>query len=63
MNFSTLISKVQKRIRVTDLTNGAVITYNSTDEFATLVGAKRKTIQHSAHLNNGIWHNFKIEYL
>lgn len=55
--------KVQKPIRVTDLTNGSVITYKSTDEFATLVGAKRKTIQRRALFNNGIWHNFKIEYL
>lgn len=55
--------KAQKPIRVTDLTNGTVITYKSTDEFATLVGAKRKTIQHGVHFTGGFWHNFKIEYL
>lgn len=55
--------KEQIPIRVTDLSNNAVITYNSTDEFATLVGAKRKTIQHGVHLNKGFWRNFKIEYL
>lgn len=55
--------KTQKRIRVTDLSNGSVITYDSTDDFATLVGAKRKSIQHTANLQNGVWRNFKIEYL
>lgn len=55
--------KKQKNIRVTDLSNGIVTTYNSTDEFATLVGTKRKSIQHTANLQNGIWRNFKIEYL
>lgn len=55
--------KEQKAIRVTDLTSGAVITYPSTDHFATLVGAKRKTIQRRMLYNNGVWRDFKIEYI
>jgi len=55
--------KVQKQIRVTDISNNTVITYNSTDQFAALVGAKRKTIQHSMSLNDGVWRNFMIEYM
>ena len=55
--------KEQKAIRVTDLTSGAVITYPSTDHFATLVGAKRKTIQRGMLFNNGVWRDFKIEYI
>ena len=55
--------KKQKQIRVTDLSSGQVTEYANTDEFATLVGAKRKTIQKYLGVNNGVWHNFKIEYL
>lgn len=55
--------KEQKAIRVTDLTSGAVITYPSTDHFATLVGAKRKTIQRRMLYNDGVWRDFKIEYI
>lgn len=55
--------KVQKAIRVTDLSSGSVTTYPSTDEFAALVGAKRKTIQRGMLYNDGVWHNFKIEYV
>lgn len=55
--------KVQKAIRVTTLSSGAVITYPSTDHFAALVGAKRKTIQRRMLYNNGVWHDFKIEYV
>jgi hypothetical protein len=55
--------KEQKAIRVTDLTSNSVITYPSTDHFATLVGAKRKTIQRGMLYNDGIWRNFKIEYM
>jgi hypothetical protein len=55
--------KVQKAIRVTDLSSGAVTTYPSTDEFAALVGAKRKTIQRRMLYNDSVWHNFKIEYV
>lgn len=62
-NWSERGGKIQKNIRVTDTSNNSVVTYNSTDEFATLVGAKRKTIQHSVALRDGVWRNFKIEYL
>lgn len=55
--------KVQKAIRVTNLTSGVVITYPSTDHFAALVGAKRKTIQRRMLYNDGVWQNFKIEYI
>lgn len=55
--------KEQKVIRVTDLTSNAVTTYPSTDHFATLVGAERKTIQRGMNYNDGIWRNFKIEYI
>lgn len=55
--------KEQKAIRVTDLTSGAVITYPSTDHFAALVGAKRKTIQRRMLYNNSVWRDFKIEYI
>lgn len=55
--------KEQKAIRVTDLTSGAVTTYPSTDHFATLVGAKRKTIQRRMLYNDSVWRNFKIEYI
>jgi hypothetical protein len=55
--------KIQKPISVTDLSNGTVITYPSTDAFATLVGAERKTIQRRMLFNNGVWRNFKIEYM
>ena len=55
--------KEQKAIRVTELTSGAVITYPSTDHFATLVGAKRKTIQRGMLYNDGVWRDFKIEYI
>lgn len=55
--------KEQKAIRVTDLNSNAVTTYPSTDDFATLVGAQRKTIQRGMSYNDGIWRNFKIEYL
>lgn len=55
--------KEQKAIRVTDLTSGAVTTYPSTDRFATLVGAKRKTIQRRMLYNDSVWRNFKIEYI
>ena len=55
--------KVQKAIRVTSLTSGVVITYPSTDHFAALVGAKRKTIQRRMLYNDGVWQNFKIEYI
>lgn len=55
--------KVQKAIRVTTLSSGAVATYPSTDHFAALVGAKRKTIQRGMLYNNGVWHDFKIEYV
>lgn len=55
--------KVQKAIRVTDLSSGAVTTYPSTDEFAALVGAKRKTIQRRMLYNGGVWRDFKIEYV
>lgn len=55
--------KEQKAIRVTDLTSNTVTTYPSTDDFATLVGAERKTIQRGMNYNDGIWRNFKIEYL
>lgn len=55
--------KEQKAIRVTDLTSNSVITYPSTDHFATLVGAKRKTIQRRMLYNNGVWRDFKIEYI
>ena len=55
--------KVQKAIRVTDLSSGSVTTYPSTDEFAALVGAKRKTIQRRMLYNDSVWHNFKIEYV
>lgn len=55
--------KEQKAIRVTDLTSGAVTTYPGTDHFATLVGAKRKTIQRRMLYNDSVWRNFKIEYI
>lgn len=55
--------KVQKAIRVTDLSSGSVTTYPSTDEFAALVGAKRKTIQRGMLYNDSVWYNFKIEYV
>lgn len=55
--------KEQKAIRVTDLTSAAVTTYPSTDHFATLVGAKRKTIQRGLLYNDGVWRNFKIEHI
>lgn len=55
--------KVQKAIRVTTLSSGVVTTYPSTDHFATLVGAKRKTIQRGMLYNDGVWHDFKIEYV
>jgi len=55
--------KEQKAIRVTDTTSGSVTTYPSTDHFAALVGAKRKTIQRGMLYNGGVWHHFKIEYI
>ena len=55
--------KEQKAIRVTDTTSGSITTYPSTDHFAALVGAKRKTIQRGMLYNGGVWHHFKIEYL
>jgi hypothetical protein len=54
--------KTQKTITVTNLANGEVNTYKSTDEFAALVGAKRKTIQRGMLYKNGVWGNFKIAY-
>lgn len=55
--------KEQKAIRVTDTTSGSITTYPSTDHFAALVGAKRKTIQRGMLYNGGVWHHFKIEYI
>ena len=50
-------------IRVTNLKTGMISSYSSTEKFAQLVGAKRKTIQRRALYNSGIWNGFKLEYL
>lgn len=55
--------KKQKSIEVTNLRDKSVTTYETFDEFANLVGAKRKTIQRRILYNNGIWNNYKIKYL
>lgn len=56
-------SKPQKRVRVTNLSNNSVVEYDSTDAFACVVGAQRKTIQRRALHNKGIWNGYRLEYL
>ncbi len=56
-------TKPQKPIRVTTLSSGEVKIYDSSDAFASAVGAKRKTIQRGANYNNGVWNGYRIEFL
>lgn len=56
-------NKPQKRVRVTNLSNNSVVEYDSTDAFASVVGAQRKTIQRGALHNKGIWNGYRLEYL
>lgn len=50
-------------ISVVELSTGVKRAYASTEDFAQLVGARRKTIQRRMLYNNGIWNGYKIEYL
>lgn len=55
-------SKPQKKVRVTKLSNNEVIEYDNTDAFATVVCARRKTIQRGACYNAGVWNGYRLEY-
>ena len=55
--------KTQLPIRVTKLDTQEETFYPDTESFATLVGARRKTIQRRMLYNGGIWNGYRIEFL
>lgn len=51
------------RIRVTDVTDGSVEEWESTEKFATFHGTSKNTVQKRINVTGGRWKTFKIEYL
>lgn len=50
-------------IRVTDIVNGEIVNWVSTEAFANSLGVKKNTIQKAVLVNNGRWKQFNIEYM
>lgn len=57
------IENVPLRVIVTNTITNEVVEYPSTEDFAQTVGARRKTIQRGAWLNNGRWKEYHLEYI
>ena len=58
-----LESRIVERIKVTNLTTGAVRNWESVGAFAKSQSVKRNTVQKRMNVTNGRWNGFKIEYL
>lgn len=56
-------SKPPIPVNITNLATGEVTHYACTEDFAALVGARKKTIQRRALYNQGVWNNYRLEYL